>query len=1040
MANKKNKGNKYIFIERPKLAIVISLVIMLAGLLMMTMLPMEEYPSITPPQVIVSASYPGASADVIEASIAAPIEETLNGVQNMLYMQSNSTSGSYSLTIYFAIGSDASMNMINVQNRLQLVLPRLPEESRRYGLQVRKALGGAGIWMIAVKADESIYSPLYIANYTMMNIENELERTIGVDDVNTFGGSQYAMRIWLDVPKLNALSMDPDEVMNAIRQQSTQVRAGDLGVEPMIEKQMMKLTMRTPGRYKEPHQFANIVVRENPDGSQVRIKDIGRVELGAEDYTFFSRLNGKRSTIVSVKQLPDGNAISIVNDLNKKMAAVTKSLLPGVEWEVVNDETVFMRESIGEVVHAIVLAVILVSIVTYLFLGTARAAFIPFCAIPASLIGVFIFMKLMGFSINLLILFALVLAVGLVVDDAIVVLENTQRHIQEGKDPVEAAELTMKEVLGAVVATSLVLMSVFVPVSFLGGITGQMYRQFAVAIATSIGLSAVVALTLSPALCSMMLKRGGEKPDFEFIKKFDDWFDSTKEKYLGVVESLIKSPKLTLTIFAGIILGILIMFKLIPGSFLPSEDRGIIITQIQLPDGSTASRTDMVAKEVEDEVAKFKGVKNVITMVGYNGENTALIIARLDEWSKRKSKKMSMQYILTEITKKYGNYPSAIVASFAPPPITGLGMFGGVTYELLDRGDRTPQELYDEAMKLIAAANQDPSLSMVYTSYTAGMPQLMLTVDVERALAQDVDVMNIYSTLEQYFSKNYVNDFNRFGRVYRVYAQADAPYRENINSLDGIFVQNRHGKMVPLLSVVQMQSVIGPYTIPRFNMRKSVTINAMAKQGVSSGQAMKAMEELSLKVLPKDVGFAWSGTAFQEQQTGGQLGGILAMSLIFVYLFLVALYESWTLPVTVLLISPIALVGALFLQYVWGYALDLYAQIGLVMLIGLSTKQAILIVEFAKDAHRSGLGIRESAMQAAALRFRAVMMTNIAFILGLLPLVFANGAGAASRHSIGTTVTGGMLAVAFIGTFLVPAFFTIVEEGKVHLRKKWGKG
>ncbi len=705
---------------------------------------------------------------------------------------------------------------------------------------------------------------------------------------------------------------------------------------------------------------------------------------------------------------------------------------------MVHDETTFVRESIKEVAHAIVLAVILVSAVTYLFLGTARAAFIPFCAIPVSLIGVFIFMKFLGFSINLLILFAMVVAVGLVVDDAIVVLENTQRHIQEGKDPKDSAEITMKEVFGAVLATSLVLMAVFVPVSFIGGISGQMYRQFALAIATSIGLSAVVALTLSPALCSIILKPGKEKADFAFIQKFDDWFETVREKYIEAVKVFIYSPKLTLMVFGGIVLAMLVMFKIISPSFLPNEDRGAIITQIQLPDGSTAARTDAIAKEIEAEMMKMKGVRNVITMVGYNGEHTALVISRLEDWSKRKSKKLSAQSIMEQLQAKYSNYPSAIVASFQPPPISGLGMFGGFSYELLDTGgERTPQQMYEEATKLIAAANRHPSLAMVYTSYTANRPQLLLTVNTDKALAQSVDVLNIYSTLGQFFSKTYINDFNKFGRVYRVHVQADAPFREDLTSLEKVFVQNRLGKMVPLAAVLDIEEVISPYTYPRFNMYKTVTINGNAKQGISSGQAMRAMEKLSDEILPKDMSFAWSAASFQEQQSGGQLGGILAISIVFIYLFLVALYESWTLPVAVLLISPVAIIGGLFLQYVWGYSLDLYAQIGLVMLIGLSTKQAILIIEFAKDAYKSGLGIHEAAIQAATLRFRAVMMTNIAFILGLLPLIFARGAGAASRHSIGTTVTGGMLAVAFIGTFLVPAFFSMIEEGKIKLREKW---
>ena len=645
-------------------------------------------------------------------------------------------------------------------------------------------------------------------------------------------------------------------------------------------------------------------------------------------------------------------------------------------------------------------------------------------------------MNILGFSINLLILFGLVLAVGLVVDDAIVVLENTQRHIQEGKNPVDATEITMKEVFGAVLATSLVLMAVFVPVSFMSGITGQMFRQFALCIASSIGLSTLVALTLAPALCAMILKSGEEKADFEFIQKFDNWFNSIRDKYLEGVKIFINSPKLTISLFTGIMLFTVAMFYLIPKGFLPTEDKGAVFTQIQLPDGSSASRTEMVATEVENRILNIDGVETTINLVGFSGENTALIVAQLKNWSERKSKDQSMQSILGKIKKEFANYPSAAVASFSPPSISGLGMFGGFEYQLLDKGDRTPQELYQEAQKLIGEANKSPDFQMVYTSFTADLPQLLIKVNEDKALAQGVNISEIYSALSGYFGKSYVNDFNKYGRVYRVYLQADSQFREKPADIDKIYVKNQTGTMVPLSALVSVSNIVGPYSLTRFNMYPSILINGQARNGVSSGQAMSTMENLSAEILPKDMGFAWSGSSLQEKESSGQIGPILAMSLVFIYLFLVGLYESWMLPIAVLLISPVALVGALFFQYVSGYTLDLYSQIGLVMLIGLSTKQAILIIEFAKDAHQSGMGIKEAALQAAKLRFRAVMMTNIAFILGLLPLVFAKGAGAASRNSVGMTVFGGMMAVAFIGTFLVPAFFVLVEDFKVYTAKK----
>ena len=1035
--SEQKQGN--LFIKRPKLAIVISLVIMLAGMLLMTQLPLEEYPSITPPQVVVSATYAGASSDVVESTIAAPVEAQLNGVEDMIYMSSTSQNGSYKLTLYFNIGSDPDMAVVNVQNQLQLVTPRLPEEVRRYGLSVKKSTGGPGILLISINSPSGTYDSLYIANYASIYIKDEIARIKGVGTVSVFGSSDYSMRVWLDASKMANLGVSVSEVSTAIQSQNTQTPAGDLGVEPMVNKQLIKLTLRTKGRLQTPEEFEDIIIRSKPDGSQIKLKDIARVELGAESYSYFSRIGGKNSAIISVSQLPEANAIDLSNKIQAKMAELSKSFPQGIEYKIQHDETEFVRESIKEVISAIALAVLLVGVVTYLFLGTARAAFIPICAIPVSLIGVFIFMNILGFSVNLLILFGLVLAVGLVVDDAIVVLENTQRHIQEGKDPKEATEITMIEVFGAVLATSLVLMAVFVPVSFMAGITGQMFRQFALCIASAIGLSTVVALTLSPALCTLILKSGEEKADFAFIQKFDDWFNNLRDKYLEGAKVFINSPKLTIVTFLIIIGFIIGMFKIIPTGFLPTEDKGSIFTQIQLPDGSSASRTDVVAKEVEERLLKIPGVKNTITMVGFSGENTAFIVSELDDWSKRKKKDLQMQSILAKIQKDFANYPSATVASFAPPSISGLGMFGGFEYQLLDKGNRTPQELYDEAVKLMAEANKDAAFSMVYTSYTANLPQLMIDVDASKAMAQGVQISEVYNALAAYFGKTYINDFNKYGRVYRVYLQADAPYREKMADLDKIYVKNTYGTMVPLSAVVNVKSIVGPYSLTRFNMYPAITINGMARTGVSSGQAMARMAEISDKVLPKDMGYAWSGSALQEQESSGQIGPILAMSLVFVYLFLVALYESWMLPVAVLLISPVALVGALFFQYVAGYSLDIYAQIGLVMLIGLSTKQAILIIEFAKDAHEEGMPVKEAAVQAAKLRFRAVMMTNIAFILGLLPLVFATGAGAASRNSVGMTVFGGMIAVAFIGTFLVPAFYVLIEEFKSFTARNFGK-
>ena len=1032
-----DKGN--LFIRRPKLAIVISLVIILAGLLMVNVLPLEEYPSITPPQVVVTATYAGASSDVIESTIAAPVEAQLNGVEDMIYMSSTSQNGQYKLTLYFEVGSDPDMAVVNVQNQLQLVTPRLPEDVRRYGLSVKKSTGGPGFMMIAVNSPTGTYDNLYIANYASIYLKDELARIKGVGDISVFGSSSYSMRIWLDANKMANLGITVEEVSNAIQYQNTQSPAGDLGVEPMVNKQLVKLTLRTKGRLSTVEDFENIIIKSKSDGSNVRLRDVARVELGAESYSFFSRINGNNSAIIAVNKLPEANAIDLANKVKKRMAELGKSLPQGIEYHIQYDETEFVRESIKEVISAIALAVLLVGIVTYLFLGSKRAALIPFCAIPVSLIGVFIFMNMFGFSINLLILFALVLAVGLVVDDAIVVLENTQRHIQDGKSPKEATEITMKEVFSPVVATSLVLMAVFVPVSFMAGITGQMFRQFALCIASSIGLSTIVALTLAPALCAMILDSNSEKADFAFIEKFNIWFNNVREKYLDIAKKFINNIPLTLGIYAGLLALIVVFFLYVPSGFIPTEDKGTIFSQIQLPEGSSASRTSEVADAIDKKIRSLPGVEGTIVLVGMNGENTAFIVTELEDFKYRKKKELSMESILNQINRMFANYPSAIIASFPPPSISGLGMFGGLEFQILDKAERSPQELYEEAIKFIAAAMQEPEYSMVYTSFTANLPQLMMLIDEEKALSQGVPISSIYSALAGYFGKSYVNDFNKFGRVYRVYLQADAPFREKPSDIDKIYVKNNQGKMVPLNAVIKYKNVTGPYSLTRFNMYEAVTVNASVKAGKSSGEAMAKFEEIADKILPRDIGYEWSGSSLQEKDSSGQIGAILAMSLVFVYLFLVGLYESWMLPVAVMLISPIAMVGALAfiaIQSKFGGALDIYAQIGLVMLIGLSTKQAILIIEFAKDAHeQQGLGIKEAAVQAAYLRFRAVMMTNIAFILGLVPLVTATGAGAASRHSVGMTVFGGMMAVAFIGTFLVPAFYVMIEEMKVNVAR-----
>lgn len=1030
--NKNEKNNVNIFINRPKFAIVVSLVIVLAGLITMTALPLEDYPSITPPQVEVSATYTGANSSVVRDTVATPIEAQLNGVEDMIYMSSSSQDGSYTLNIYFEVGTDPDMAVINVNNRLQLVTPRLPAEVRNYGLTVRKKRGGPGILMMSVTSPKNLFDSLYIANYAAIYIKDELARIKGVSNVSVFGSSAYSMRIWLDPVKMADYGISATEVANAIRAQNTQAPVGELGAEPLVSRQDIKFTLRTKGRLKTAKEFEDIIVYSKPDGSNVKLKDIARIELGAESYSMDGYIGGKKNAIIVVNQLPEANSIDVANKISQRMKELSKSFPKGLEYNIEHDETDFIRESIGEVEHAIGLAIILVAIVTYVFLGTMRAAFIPLCAIPVSLIGVFIFLGILNFSINLLLLFGLVLAVGLVVDDAIVVLENSQRHIQEGKSPRDATIITMQEVTSAVIATSLVLMAVFVPVCFMPGINGKMFQQFAVCIACSMGLSTLVALSLTPALCTMILK-GKDEFDNEkpVIKKFNNWFNDVRTKYLELCRYFVESPKKTLFALVVIILFVIVMAYIIPTGFIPTEDKGAVLVQIQLPDGSSTVRTKEVVVGLEKQIKQMPGVRQTINLVGFAGENSGFIVAQLKPWSQRKKREEQADAIIQDIRNRFGNYPAAMVVAFSPPAIPGLGNLGGFEYQLLDKGDRTPQEMFMEAMKLIIAANKDKDLTSVFTTYTASLPQILVKINEKQAMAQKVSIPEIYATMAAVYGTTYVNDFNRFGRVYRVMMQADADFRTKEADLKRLFVKNNEGKMVPLSSMVTLEPTVAPYSLTRFNMYNAVTINGQGAKNISSGQAMKRMEKISEEVLPEDMGFSWSGTSLQEKESTGQIGFILALALIFVYLFLVALYESWTLPIAVMMVAPVSLVGALFGQYICGYSLDLYCQIGLIMLIGLSTKQAILIVEFAKDAYIENGGDEiKAAMQAAHLRFRAVMMTNIAFILGVFPLVVASGAGSVSRHSVGTTVFAGMIAVAFLGTLLVPGFFVCIERMK----------
>ncbi len=1060
-----DKEKLFFFIRKPRFALVISVCIVILGIISILELKQESYPDVTPPQVRVSASYQGASAEVIESSVATILENKLNGVEDLTYMTSTSYDGSYTLTLYFKVGSNKDVNLMNVQNRIQQVLSQLPEDVQRTGVTAISRSSGSGAIILTLYPESGNWSQLDLTNYGSIYIKDELKRVDGVADVSVFGGGDYSMRIWLDPQKMAGLNISTSEVKTAIANQNTQVTAGALGQLPTDEKNALQLTLKTQGRLDDVEQFENIIIRSNMDGSNVRVKDIARVELGASSYSNLGLVNGKPSAVVVISQLPDANIINLSKAVEAKVNELNSKLNNGIKILYVKDDATFIHESMKEVELTILLTALIVVIIIFLFLGDPMATLVPCVTIPVSLIGTFFALNVMGMSINLLTLFALVLAVGVVVDDAIVVIENVKRHIDEGKSAVIATQLTMEEVGSSLVAMAMVLMAVFVPIIFMGGMTGVMYKQFAVCIAVSIAISAICALTLSPAMCSHFLKDKNseekninkkytllyllkEKISYEaqvWVKKFNDFFVKVEDFYMEYVKKFVYDKKLVAVFYVSIIALTLLSFKIISTGFIPDEDQGVLLASITLPDGASLSRTEEVSRKFIDCIRSIEGInEEKLTVFGGDGAvNQSTVIIQLDDyadrkvgvidWVKRKitgrTTNLSHVAILNQVRAVASNVKEASIVAFSPPAINGMSMMGGFEFQMLSKGEYTPQELETWANKLIAAANQNPSLSSVYTSFQANVPQYIVDIDYEKALAQKVDLQELYSTLGAMLGTYYVNDFNKFDRVFKVQMQAESRFRDKATDLSGIYVKNTNGVMVPVLSIIKLRQTVGTASISRYNQYKSVQIQGQQAAGKSSGDAMNAMEEVADTVLPDDMGYDWSGTSAQEREASGQTAMIVGLALLFVYLFLVALYESYTIPIAVLLISPIAVLGALLFQMMINQSFDIYSQVGMITLVGLAAKQSILIVEFAKEEHeKHGLPVKEAAIKAAKLRFRAIMMTELAFILGVMPMLFAAGAGANSRISVGSTVIGGMIAACTLGAVLTPAFYVIVQE------------
>ncbi|MCB5194951.1 efflux RND transporter permease subunit [Deefgea salmonis] len=1023
------------FIERPIFASVISIIIVILGLAGMKSLPIEQYPGITPPVVSVTAFFPGATPEVIAQTVAAPLEQQINGVEKMLYVQSGSASnGQMNMNVYFAIGTDPDQATINVNNRVSAAMAQLPEEVKRQGVTVKKKSTSI-LNVIAINSPNGRYDTTYLSNYALLNIVDELKRIPGVGDLTMFGGTDYAMRVWLRPDRLAQLSLTPNDVIGAIREQNAQFSAGKIGAQPTTEAIDFTYTVNAQGRLKSVEEFNNIIVRSTADGATIRLKDVARVEIGGKDYDLKARINGKAAVAMGIYLQPGANAIGVADAITKKMDEIKKRFPEGIEYSIPYDTTTFVKISIEEVVHTLAEAIVLVFLVVYLFLQNFRATLIPCIAVPISLIGTFAGMLAFGFSINLLTLFGLVLAIGIVVDDAIVVLENVERIMSETKCSAKEASIkAMEEVSGPVVAIVLVLCAVFLPVAFMGGMTGVMYQQFAVTIAISVVISGIVALTLTPALCAIMLKNTHHEPN-RFFKAFNRHFDQVTNGYVSGVSFLNRRVGIAFLIFAGILVSMFVLLKHVPSSLVPDEDQGYLLSAVMLPDAASLNRTEATSASFDKMLMSNKNVENVVSFAGFDLLSGAVIssggvsFVTLKDWSQRQGKgDSSFDLANTFQGMAYMGIKDGFAATFNPPPISGMSTTGGIEGYYQNRGTGDIATFSAAVNEFVAQAKKRPEFASVSTTFRANVPQIYLDLDREKAKALGVNVNQVFDAMSATFGQVYVNDFNQFGRTYRVQLQSEADFRARPDDIRNVYVRSDKGTMIPLTSLVHVKTSMGPELVERFNVFQAAKIMATPAQGVSSGQAIKALEEVEAEMGTTDYKLEWTGSAYQEQASSGTAATAFLMGILMVFLILAAQYERWSLPFAVITAVPFALFGALLAVYLTGQTNNVYFQVGLITLVGLAAKNAILIVEFAIMKYEEGETLLNAALEAARLRFRPIVMTSLAFILGCVPLVTSSGAGSGSRFALGVPVIGGMLAATFIAIFFIPLFFRLIMQ------------